>query len=86
MSLAKHLKPLTELLPRHVVTWDKEERIKRNREIWANADSIVHRLPKHYQLRYWRELLVDRTPVHYRKPEHRFYWDENQLREIETEV
>uniref|UniRef100_A0A915EMI8 Large ribosomal subunit protein bL28m n=1 Tax=Ditylenchus dipsaci TaxID=166011 RepID=A0A915EMI8_9BILA len=85
MSLAKHLKPLVEKAPRPVINWDKHERIKRNQEIWDNKDSVVHRLPRHYQMRYWKNVLSDRTPVHYRPPQHRFYWDEYQVREVETE-
>src|SRR4051812_17740913 len=87
MSLAKNLKPLTELAPRPVITWDKRERIERNREIWSNPNSIVHRLPQHFQQRYWRNfVLADRTPVHYRPPKNRFYWDEKRMVEVETEV
>ena len=48
-SLAKNLVNLTELGPRPVITWDQHERIRRNKEIWDNPESIVHRLPKHYQ-------------------------------------
>jgi hypothetical protein len=48
-SLTKNLIKLTDLPPKPVVTWDMHERIKRNKEIWGNPDSIVHRLPKHYQ-------------------------------------
>lgn len=66
MSLAKNLKHLTNASPRAVVTWDKAERIRRNEEIFANPESIVHRLPEHYKRRYWEDLLRDITPVHYR--------------------
>lgn len=86
MSLAKNLKPLTDLLPRPIVTWDKNDRIQRNKEIWENKESIVHRLPMHYQKNYWKDLLSDITPVHYRPPLHRFYWDNVQKREIEAQV
>jgi len=69
-----------------VITWDKHERIRRNKEIWDNKDSIVHRLPKHYQERYWRQhVLADKAPVHYRPPEFRLYWDTKRLVQIETE-
>lgn len=86
MSLAKNLKALTELAPRPIVTWDKHQRIVRNKEIWDNKESVVHRLPRHYQERYWREhVLADRAPVHYQPPEKRFYWDAKRLVEVETE-
>ncbi|KAI1708883.1 ribophorin II [Ditylenchus destructor] len=85
MSFPKNLRPLTHLPPRPVITWDKYERIKRNQEIWSDKSSVVHRLPKHYQLRYWKNILLDRTPVHYKPPPFRFYWDENRKVEIETE-
>lgn len=86
MSLVKNLKPLTKLPPRPVITWDKQERILRNKEIWDNKKSVVHRLPKHYQVRYWQDLLCDAKPVHYRQIEYRFYWDEKRKIEIEAEV
>jgi len=86
MSLAKHLKPLTNLAPRPVVTWDKYERIMRHKEIWDDPKSVVHRLPKFYQERYWKNyVLADRTPVHYQPPEHRLYWDLKRKVEVETE-
>ncbi|VDO71210.1 unnamed protein product [Heligmosomoides polygyrus] len=62
MSLTKNLKSLTSVGPRAVVTWDKAERIRRNEEIWANPDSIVHRLPEHYCKRYWDNLLLIYPP------------------------
>lgn len=52
-SLAKNLKAVTCLAPRSVITWDRAERVRRNKEIWDNSDSIVHRLPLHYKKRYW---------------------------------
>ena len=86
MSLVKNLKNLTSLRPRPVITWDKTERIRRNKEIWDNKESIVHRLPLHYQHRYWTNVLSNIQPVHYRPPESRFHWDPNRLVEVETEV
>lgn len=86
MSFAKNLKPLTKTPPKPVITWDKHERIVRNKEIWANKDSIVHRLPKHYQENYWKDILMDAKPVHYRPPLYRFHWDDKRKVEIETEV
>jgi large subunit ribosomal protein L28 len=85
MSLLKNIKKLTPLLPRPVITWDKHERIRRNKEIWDNKESIVHRLPLHYQHRYWKNVLSDVQPVHYRPPESRFLWDTKRLVEVETE-
>ncbi|KAJ1347903.1 hypothetical protein KIN20_003082 [Parelaphostrongylus tenuis] len=85
MSLAKNLKSLTSVGPRAVITWDKAERIRRNEEIWSNPGSIVHRLPKHYCKRYWENLLRDVTPVHYRPPAFRLYWDPVRNVEIEAE-
>jgi hypothetical protein len=84
-SLTKNLLPLTNMPPRSVITWDKFERIQRHKEIWDNPESIVHRLPIHYQERFWRNLLADRLPVHYRLPEHRFYWDKKRKVEVEAE-
>ncbi|KHJ97886.1 ribophorin II [Oesophagostomum dentatum] len=85
MSLTKNLRSLTSIGPRAVVTWDKAERIRRNEEIWANPDSIVHRLPEHYCKRYWDNLLRDAKPVHYRPPTSRLYWDPVRKVEIEAE-
>ncbi|XGW35547.1 hypothetical protein V3C99_019067 [Haemonchus contortus] len=85
MSLTKNLKSLTSVGPRAVITWDKAERIRRNEEIWANPDSIVHRLPEHYCKRYWDNLLRDATPVHYRPPASRLYWDPVRKVEVEAE-
>ncbi|KAK5980074.1 Ribophorin II [Trichostrongylus colubriformis] len=85
MSLTKNLKSLTSIGPRAIVTWDKAERIRRNEEIWANPDSIVHRLPEHYCKRYWDNLLRDVTPVHYRPPTSRLYWDPVRKVEVEAE-
>ena len=48
-SLTKNVVPLTKVAPRPVITWDKHERLNRNKEIWDDPKSIVHRLPKHYQ-------------------------------------
>jgi large subunit ribosomal protein L28 len=85
MSLVKNLKNLTSLRPRPVITWDKSERIRRNKEIWDNKESIVHRLPLHYQHRHWKNVLADIQPVHYRPPEGRYLWDTQKLVEVETE-
>ncbi|WKY14521.1 hypothetical protein Q1695_000223 [Nippostrongylus brasiliensis] len=85
MSLTKNLRILTSVGPRSVITWDKAERIRRNEEIWANPESIVHRLPDHYCKRYWDNLLRDVTPVHYRPPASRLYWDPVRNVEVEAE-
>ncbi|TKR72013.1 hypothetical protein L596_019536 [Steinernema carpocapsae] len=74
-----------ERRPRAVVTWDKAERIQRNKEIWDNPESIVHRLPSHYQQRYWKNVLSDAASVHYRPPTSRLYWDTERLVEYEAE-
>jgi len=84
-SLTKNLIPITDLLPRSIVTWDKFLRVQRHLDIWNTPNSIVHRLPKHYQDRFWHNLLIDRQPVHYYPQKHRFYWDKSRLIEIETE-
>ncbi|CAI4228247.1 unnamed protein product [Auanema sp. JU1783] len=86
MSLAKNLKAITSLAPRPIVTWDKAERIRRNEEIWANPESIVHRLPEHYKVRYWNSLLKDAAPVHYRVPNSRYFWDPKRNTQVEAEV
>lgn len=86
MSLMKNLKPLGNLLPRPVVTWDKHERIVRNQEIWDNPKSIVHRLPVHYQQRYWKNVMSDAAPVHYERPASRLMWDTARLIEVEMQV
>jgi len=52
-SLAKNLVPLTQATPRPVIDWEMNQRIKRNKECWDNPNSIVHRLPKHYQQVYF---------------------------------
>uniref|UniRef100_A0A914VUS5 Large ribosomal subunit protein bL28m n=1 Tax=Plectus sambesii TaxID=2011161 RepID=A0A914VUS5_9BILA len=85
MSLLKNLVDLTTLPPKARVTWDKARRILRNREIWADPTSVVHRLPVFYQERYWKELLRDATPVHYRPPTVRFQWDSERLVQVERE-
>ncbi|KAI6180938.1 39S ribosomal protein L28, mitochondrial [Aphelenchoides besseyi] len=85
MSLMKNLKPLTKIAPRPVIAWDKHERIVRNQEIWANPNSIVHRLPFHYQQRYWRNVLSDAQPVHYEPPAQSLMWDTKRLIEVELE-
>ena len=83
----KNLKQLTSAPPRPVISWDKYERIERNKEIWDRADSIVHRLPLHYQQRYWRNVvLADAQPVHYEPFQYRLGWDERRLVEVELEV
>uniref|UniRef100_A0A183BJI2 Large ribosomal subunit protein bL28m n=1 Tax=Globodera pallida TaxID=36090 RepID=A0A183BJI2_GLOPA len=75
-SLAKHCKPLTAAPPKPVITWDKHERIRRNKAIWDNPKSV----------RYWKSfVLADRTAVHYKSPPFRFYWDEQRKVELETE-
>ena len=61
-SFTKNLIPLTSLPPKPIVTWDKYLRVTRHLEIWNNPNSIVHRLPKHYQDRFWKNLLSDRIP------------------------
>ncbi|KAK0390310.1 hypothetical protein QR680_019296 [Steinernema hermaphroditum] len=86
MSLVKNLKSLTSAAPRAVVTWDKCERIQRNKEIWDNPESVVHRLPMHYQQRHWKNVLADAAPVHYRPPSSRFFWDANRKVEYEAET
>lgn len=86
MSLAKNLQPLTNLKPRQIVSWDKHQRISRNQEIWADPKSVVHRLPHHYQQRYWKNLVSDASPVHYEPPQHRFMWDPKRRTELEMEV
>lgn len=86
MSLMKNLKPVTQMLPRPVITWDKHERIVRNKEIWDNPKSIVHRLPNHYKERYWKNLLLDAAPVHYERPKARLFWDTKRLVEVELEA
>lgn len=58
MSLAKNVTAIGSGLPRMVVTWDRANRIKRNKEIWDNPNSVVHRLPRHYQDRYWKVPLL----------------------------
>ncbi|CAB3405530.1 unnamed protein product [Caenorhabditis bovis] len=85
MSLAKNLKNLTQSVRKNVITWDKAERIRRNEEIFKNPDSVVHRLPDHYKRRYWNNLLLDRTPVHYRPPTSCLAWDAVKQTEVELE-
>ncbi|CAD5215732.1 unnamed protein product [Bursaphelenchus okinawaensis] len=84
-SLAKNLQVLTKLKPRPVITWDKAERIKRNQEIWKDPKSVVHRLPLHYQKRYWANILADQTPVHYEPPQSRYMWDSHRKVEVELQ-
>ena len=86
MSLLKNLIDLTTVPPRARVTWDKAHRILRNREIWADPTSVVHRLPVHYQQRYWEQLLRDPKPVHYRPATARYQWDTERLVQVEREV
>jgi len=83
--LMKHLKPLSNIPPKPIITWDKYERIVRNQEIWANPSSIVHRLPSHYQQRYWKNVLSNAAPVHYQMPKYRFMWDTKRLVKVELE-
>ncbi|KJH40819.1 AMP-binding enzyme [Dictyocaulus viviparus] len=85
MSLTKNLISLTSVGPRPIITWDKAERIRRHEEIWANPNSVVHRLPEHYCKRYWDNLLREATPVHYRPPASRLYWDPKRMVEVEAE-
>ncbi|KAF7637357.1 hypothetical protein Mgra_00003100 [Meloidogyne graminicola] len=85
-SLAKNLIPLTNKTPRAVLTWDMHEKIRRNKEIWDDSNSIVHRLPKHYQRNYWKNFVLSKpTPVHYTSPDFRFYWDQKRNVQFETE-
>ncbi|GMR32134.1 hypothetical protein PMAYCL1PPCAC_02329, partial [Pristionchus mayeri] len=84
-NLVKNLKKMTDLPTKAVCTWDKAARIRRNEEIWANEESIVHRLPEHYKKRYWENVLADAKPVHYRPPTSRFFWDEQRLEKVEME-
>ncbi|CAD5221686.1 unnamed protein product [Bursaphelenchus xylophilus] len=84
-SLAKNLVPLTKLKPRPVITWDKAERIKVCEDIWQDPKSVVHRLPMHYQKRYWANILADATPVHYEPPQNRFMWDTDKKVEVEVQ-
>ncbi|VDK86178.1 unnamed protein product [Litomosoides sigmodontis] len=85
LCLAKNLKPVTNFPPRPVITWDRAERIRRNKEIWDNKNSIVHRLPHHYKKRYWEYVLGEAKPVHYRKPTSRYEWDAKRRTMVETE-
>ncbi|KHN73389.1 39S ribosomal protein L28, mitochondrial [Toxocara canis] len=86
MSLTKNLKALSSAAPRVVISWDRAERIRRNKEIWDNKESIVHRLPMHYQKRYWENILTEAAPVHYRPPTSRYSWDPKRLVMQENEV
>uniref|UniRef100_A0A0M3IQ94 Complex I-B17 n=1 Tax=Ascaris lumbricoides TaxID=6252 RepID=A0A0M3IQ94_ASCLU len=79
MSLVKNLKAISSGAPRAVISWDRAERIRRNKEIWDNKESIVHRLPLHYQKRYWENILREAAPVHYRPPTNRYCWDTKRL-------
>ncbi|EJD73868.1 hypothetical protein LOAG_18742 [Loa loa] len=83
--LVKNLKAVTNLAPIPVITWDRAERIRRNKEIWDNKDSIVHRLPYHYKKRYWEYVLSEAKPVHYRKPTSRYEWDAKRRTMVEVE-
>lgn len=85
LSLSKNLKAITKLAPRPVITWDRAERIRRNKEIWDNKNSIVHRLPHHYKKRYWEYVMSEAIPVHYRKPTSRYEWDPKRRVMIENE-
>jgi len=86
LSLIKNLMPLSELPPDDkIVTWDVYKKVQRHLEIWNNPKSIVHRLPKHYQEHFWKNLLSSPMPVHYRPPKHRFYWDKKRNIELEAE-
>uniref|UniRef100_A0A0N5BC79 Large ribosomal subunit protein bL28m n=1 Tax=Strongyloides papillosus TaxID=174720 RepID=A0A0N5BC79_STREA len=85
MSLYKNLKAVTTALPRPVITWDKAERIRRNKEIWDDPNSVVHRLPEFYKKRYWEELLKDKKPVHYIPPKERYSWDSHRQVMVENE-
>lgn len=78
MSLYKNLKAITTALPKPVITWDKAERIRRNKEIWDDPKSVVHRLPEFYKKRYWEELLKDKKPIHYVPPKERYCWDDHR--------
>ncbi|KAL7077768.1 hypothetical protein ACQ4LE_003494 [Meloidogyne hapla] len=85
-SFTKSLIPLTDKAPRAILTWNMHEKIRRNKEIWDDPESIVHRLPKHYQRRYWKNFVLSKpTPVHYTPPEFRYYWDTKRNVQFETE-
>lgn len=86
MSLFKNLQPLTRARPRPVIAWDKCERIQRNKEIWDDPNSVVHRLPLHYQKRYWQNVLSDAAPVHYEPPQCSLMWDPKRRVEVPLEV
>ncbi|EJW80445.1 hypothetical protein WUBG_08646 [Wuchereria bancrofti] len=83
--LVKNLKAVSSLAPVPIITWDRAERIRRNKEIWDNKNSIVHRLPYHYKKRYWEFILSEAKPVHYRKPTCRYEWDAKRRTMVETE-
>uniref|UniRef100_A0A0N5AES1 39S ribosomal protein L28, mitochondrial n=1 Tax=Syphacia muris TaxID=451379 RepID=A0A0N5AES1_9BILA len=82
MALARNVKSVSLGLPKKVITWDRVYRIKRNKEIWDNPNSVVHRLPRFYQDRYWKVS----KPVHYRLPTSRYVWDEKRNEMIENEI
>uniref|UniRef100_A0A8R1TJC1 39S ribosomal protein L28, mitochondrial n=2 Tax=Onchocerca TaxID=6281 RepID=A0A8R1TJC1_ONCVO len=83
--LIKNLKAVANIPPLPAITWDRAERIRRNKEIWDNKNSIVHRLPYHYKKRYWEFVLSEAKPVHYRKPTSRYEWDAKRHMMVETE-
>lgn len=85
MSLFKNLKAITTASPKPIITWDKVERIRRNKEIWDDKSSVVHRLPEFYKKRYWEELLKDKKPIHYIPPKERYAWDSHRKVMIENE-
>ncbi|MCP9262201.1 39S ribosomal protein L28, mitochondrial [Dirofilaria immitis] len=67
----KNLKSVTNLAPVPIITWDRAERIRRNKEIWDNKNSIF--------------VLSQAKPVHYRKPVYRYEWDTKRRIMVETE-
>lgn len=87
MALARNVKSVSLGLPKKVITWDRVYRIKRNKEIWDDPNSVVHRLPRFYQDRYWKEnVMAEAKPVHYRLPTSRYVWDEKRNEMIENEI
>lgn len=77
----------SKLRPRAIIDWEKSERIIRHKEIWDDKDSIVHRLPLHYQRNYWKNyVLADRAPVHYDPPAERFWYDDKRNEWRESQV
>uniref|UniRef100_A0AC35U134 39S ribosomal protein L28, mitochondrial n=1 Tax=Rhabditophanes sp. KR3021 TaxID=114890 RepID=A0AC35U134_9BILA len=86
MSLFKNLKTVTTALPKPIVSWDKAERIQRNKDIWDDKDSIVHRLPEHYKTYYWANIIASKKPVHYEPVKERYSWDTHTKKMIQNEI